>query len=67
MTEEQYEAELKKLGLRRHGLSTGYTDYYLTRENTFEALPKPGMQTAAQRQETIERLKKRLGIGVFRG
>lgn len=67
MTEEQYEAEIKKLGLRRHGLSTAYTDYYLTRDNTLEALPKPRVQTPAQRRETIERLKKRLGIGVFRG
>jgi hypothetical protein len=67
LTIEQYRAELKKLGLRPHGATTENTDFYLTRDNSLESVPKPEGQTAAQRQETISKLKLRLGIGVFRG
>jgi hypothetical protein len=68
LTTDGYHAELKKLGLRPSGSNSTEThDFYLTRDHLLQSVMKPELQTPAQRRETIDRLKRLLGVGVFRG
>ena len=63
LTPEGYAAQLRRLGLVLIGHDTGRTTIYKTREQELITVPNADWQTPAQRRETIEKLKRRLGFG----
>lgn len=63
ITEDQYRAQLKRLGLRPTQARTEkHTIYIATVDDAVVSVPHPHLQDALQRKETIERLKLVLGI-----
>lgn len=58
MTEDEYYAVVKRLGLRPSNILT----VYLTSENEAYNVPLANRQTPEQREETISKLRLRLGI-----
>lgn len=67
LSEEAYAAQIKLLGLRSTGTNTGRTTMYETREGELIGVANADWQEPEQRSETIERLKRRLGVGLFPG
>jgi hypothetical protein len=62
MTIEQYLAQLRKYGLTKtHARSGNYT-FYETADGDKVPVRNPEDLTDQQRQETIDRLKKTLGV-----
>jgi len=59
MTEDQYWAAVRRLGLRPSNVPFVYLD----RDNEAHNAPDPKNMTMEQRAETIERIKRNLGIG----
>lgn len=59
MDGEQYYATVKRLGLH----PTGTPNVYINRSGDIYRVPDPAEYTVPQRQEIIEKLKERLGIG----
>ena len=58
MTEEEYYAIIKRLGLR----PTRFKETFVTLRNEPYNVPLASKQAPKQREETIERLKLHLGI-----
>jgi hypothetical protein len=59
MTEEEYYAQVSKLGLRPSKIPT----VYQTADGDPYNVPMPGRYTPEQRAEFIERLKTIMGVG----
>lgn len=62
LSEDEYRAEVHRLGLRPTGVATAMTEVYRTPFGDFTSLNRPGTLSPADRYEHIERLKRRLGI-----
>lgn len=63
LTEDQYRAQLRRLGLRPTGISTElHTMYITTVDDQVVPVPHVNLQTPQQRKETIERIKRNFGV-----
>jgi len=58
MTIEEYWAEIHQMGLT----PTRFPTLFITRDKETQYVEDPALQTPAQRAETIERIKSKLGI-----
>jgi hypothetical protein len=63
MTVDEYYAEVRRLGLR----PTEVPHVYLSASKDVHSVPDPSGHSDAQRAETIEKIKIRLGIGTREG
>ena len=62
---EGYRAQVSMLGLKPTGTNTGITTIHRSREMDLIPVANPEWQTSEQRQETIDKLKLRMGVGIF--
>lgn len=60
MTEEEYYKIVRRFGLR----PTRSPETFMTLDNEIQCVPLASTQTADQRRETIERIRRMLNIGV---
>jgi hypothetical protein len=63
-SEEQFKAQLKKLGLTPSTFSHSGHTIYITADGDTISVLDANRQTPAQRYETIQKVKDRLGISV---